>query len=180
MLLCLRLKRILLKKLKKQNPQIKECIDKGSEFSIVYIKKPQTNNSTGEIKSFYQVVVRVSDDIRKVIRANDDKIFMDLVAHRVNDRFYVKRCNKCQKFGHYEKDCKSETCCGYCRSNNHSSNDCNEVQEADHEHYECINCQRAGRDYKGHSSRWNRCPMYLERQQKMKKMIPYYDQKNFI
>ena len=104
---------------------------------------------------------------------------MDLEAHRIIDRFYVKRCNKCQQFGHYEKDCTSQICCGYCRSTEHKSNDCIVVTEGDFENYECVNCNRAGKNHKGHSSIWYKCPTYLEKQNQIKKSFPFYNQKNW-
>ena len=86
-----------MEKIKNKNPKIQQLIDKGSTFSIVYSKDPKSNNNV-DGRKFYQVVARVSDDIRKAIRSNKDKIFVDLQAYRVVDHFYIKRCNKCQKF----------------------------------------------------------------------------------
>ena len=101
---------------------------------------------------------------------------MDLVALRGVDRFYVKRCNKCQKFGHYEKDCSEDACCGYCKGN-HLSKDCVDVEEGDFCNYKCINCERGEKDSVGHSAHWHKCPTYLDLQKKVKKSIPFY-QKN--
>ena len=130
----------LVEKVKRQNPLIKEKIENGSEFSIVFFKKPREDESDGKNK-YFQVVARVGEDIRRVVKMSDNKIFMDLVAHPVVDRFFIKRCNKCQKFGHYQKDCNSEPCCGYCRKP-HLSTECDQVQAGDYDHYECINCVR--------------------------------------
>ena len=164
-------------KVKKQNPRIKERIDAGSEFSIVFCKKATNpQNDDTDANKYFQVVVRVSEDIRRAIKMNSDKIYIDLIAHRVVDRFYIKRCNKCQKFGHYEKDCQFEACCGYCRQP-HLSSECQEVQEGDYEHYNCVNCKESGKKSLGHSSHWYNCPTYLELQRKMKNSIPFY-QKN--
>ena len=107
---------------------------------------------------------------------NKDKIFVDLQAHRVVDRFYVKRCNNCQKFGHYERECEEEQRCGYC-CGTHLSKDCQEIQGDNHEQFKCINCKDEGKDPSKHSAMWHKCPTYLERQKKLKKTIPYY-QKN--
>ena len=85
---------------------------------------------------------------------------MDLVAHQVIDRFFIKRCNKCQKFGHYQKDCKSEPHCGFCRQS-HLSTHCDQVEEGDVDHYHCINCERDGKISVGHSAYWHKCPTYL-------------------
>ena len=104
-----------IERVKKQNPQIKEKLDQGGEFSIVFTKKPQEaqNPRNNNNKPSIQIVARVSDDIRQVIKMSGDKLYMDLVAHRVVDRFYIKRCNKCQQFGHYEKDCTNKILKGF-------------------------------------------------------------------
>ena len=162
-------------RVKQQNPIIKELIEKGSEFSIVFVKEPR-GEENDQRRKFYQVVARVSDDIRRAIKCNDDKIYMDLVALRVVDRFFVKRCNKCQNFGHYEKDCHENACCGYCKGN-HLSKDCSEVDDGDFGNYKCVNCERNHKDCKGHSTHWHKCPTYLDLQKKVKKSIPFY-QKN--
>ena len=162
-----------IEKVKNQNPDIKEKIQNGSEFNIVFNKPPQ-EGETGH-KKYALVVARVSEDIRETIRKANDNIYMDLVAHKVVDRFFIKRCNKCQKHGHYEKDCTEDKCCGYCHGN-HESKDCR-VTPGDFEHYKCINCKRNGKISTGHSAYWHKCPTYLEHQEKLKRVIPYY-QKN--
>ena len=162
-------------KIKNKNPDIKRLIDNGSTLSIVYSKNP-SDNLDGKSNKFYQVVARVSDDVRKAIKANKDKIFVNLQACRVVDRFYIKRCNRCQKFGHYEKDCDGDERCGYC-CGSHLSKNCQEVSEHDHDQYKCVNCKDGGKDPGKHSALWHKCPMYLEMQKKLKKTIPYY-QKN--
>ena len=162
-------------KIKKQNPKIKQLLDNGSEFSIVYKKEPKNTNDNNR---FYTIVARVSDEIRKAIKDNHNKIYIELDAYRVVDRFYIKRCNKCQKFGHYEKDCQNEMCCAYC-THPHSSFQCDEVDEDDSEHYCCNNCEEAGETSMGHSAMWHNCPTYLKLQNKLRKSIPYYNpQKN--
>ena len=163
-------------KIKQQNPRLKEKIDQGSEFSVVFSRKP--NEAWPENKKFHQVVVRVSDDIRQIVKQSNNKIYMGLHAHRVVDRFYIKRCNKCEQFGHYQRDCTNKARCGYCMGH-HLSSECREVKEGDHQHYKCFNCKDTGQNETGHSTRWHNCPVYLEQQKKARKSIPYYDQKNF-
>ena len=162
-----------IEKVKRQNPVIKEKLQNGAEFKIIFTKKPQDEESGNN--KYVQVVARVSNNMREAIRLADDRIYMDLVAHRVVDRFFIKRCNKCQKFGHYERDCSEEVCCGYCHGK-HNSDRCR-VTVGDFENYKCINCKRNGKDCAGHSAFWYKCPTYLEQQDKLKRIIPYY-QKN--
>ena len=162
-------------RVKKQNPGIKEKMDNGSKFSIVYSRKPKEGE---DAKKYYQLIARVSEDIRMVIKESNDKIYTDLVSHHVVDRFYIKRCNRCKKYGHYEKDCEFDPCCGYCRKP-HLSSECEEVAPGDYKHYDCANCKEGGKQPMGHSSHWHKCPTYLELQQKLKNSIPFYHSKNW-
>ena len=162
-----------IEKVKKQNPGIKQLIEAGSVFSIVFSKSPTTGEGG---RKYHQVVARVSEDVRKAIKASKDRLFVDLSSYRVVDRFYVKRCNKCQKFGHYEKDCENDPCCAYC-SGPHMSVNCQDVDNGDHDNYKCVNCKDAHKDPNKHSALWHKCPVYMEVQRKLKKTIPYY-QKN--
>ena len=165
-----------IEKVKNQNPSIKEKIDQGSEFTIVYSKQPKADEQTDGKKKFWQIVVRVSNDIMQIIKSSDHKIYMDLVAHRVVDRFYVKRCNRCQKFGHYQDNCTEDNVCGYC-CGKHPSHECNKVTDGHFKNYKCINCKRDDKKCTGHSAHWYKCPSFVDMQKKVKKSIPFY-QKN--
>ena len=163
-------------KIQQQNPEIKRLIAEGSEFSIVYTKEPRKSDDNSK-KEYYQVVARVSEEIRRAIKASGNKVFVDLIAHRVVDRFFVRRCNKCQGYGHYEKDCNKPQCCGYCQQS-HKSSDCDQVNSSDTKNYQCVNCKKEGKSHIGHSSLWHKCPSFVEQQNKIKKSIPYYASKN--
>ena len=165
----------LIARINDQNTEIKEKLENGSQFSVVYTKEQRQNDTDedGETKEF-QVVARVSDDIRSIIKANGDKIFLGFKSLRVVDRFYVKSCSKCHKFGHYHADCTSIACCGFCCSEEHDSQNCPIHQAKDHTNYKCINCKNLGKPSDGHSSHWHKCPAFLEVQKKMMKNIPYY------
>jgi hypothetical protein len=60
----------------------------------------------------------------------------------------------------------------------HRSTECTAVVEGDHVNYKCGNCKDAGKNEKGHSTHWHKCPSYLDQQKKSKNTIPYYSQKN--
>ena len=104
---------------------------------------------------------------------NGNRIFMELSSLRIVDRFYIKRCNRCQGFGHYAKDCSQDQVCGYCCASDHSSSGCHKKVESKN-YYSCINCKKSNRNSDGHSTHWMKCPTYLELQDKLKKGIPYY------
>ena len=161
-------------KLKNQNPKIGEKIDSGSLFNIIYTKEPPESAPD----RYYQVVARASEDIRELIKAIDDRLYTDLESHRVTDRFYVRRCNKCQGFGHYHADCQRNSCCAFCKSPTHKSSDCPLKGSVDKSVFQCVNCEKAGKTFVGHSSHWGKCPCFLEAQEKIKQSIPYYCAKN--
>ena len=121
------------------------------------------------------MVIRIGDDIRDVLKAKNDKIFIGFNAHRVMDRFYVKSCGRCHKFGHYHAECQSASgCCGYCLDEDHTSEQCEIAKEKDHSNFKCAKCKEAGKPFEGHSSHYSKCPTYLEVQERTKKNIPYY------
>ena len=85
----------LMEQIREQNPVMKTLTDAGETFAILFIKKP-----TDRYKH-YQVIARVSPRIRDAIKSNWNRLYIGVQAIKVYDRFYVKRCNKCNQFGHY-------------------------------------------------------------------------------
>ena len=167
-----------IEKVKAQNPVIKERLDNGSEFSIVFKKEHNVNYGKNglildRVEKAFNVVARVSDDIREALKAANDKLYIGFAAHRITDRFYVKSCAACHRFGHYHKDCDRKACCGYCGDEAHESKHCPVHSEKVQASYKCVNCEDAGKKSDGHSSHWHKCPVYLERQKKVMNNIPY-------
>lgn len=164
-------------KVKIQNKLIGEKIDAGSEFSVVFAKE-RKHDFKGSVyhenDTVHQVVVRISEDIREILKLSGDKLFIGFSALRVFDRFYVKSCAQCHRFGHYHADCNSTPCCGYCGATNHTSKECHVHRAKDQENYKCVNCKDANKPENGHSSHWHKCPAYIEQQRKMMMNIPYY------
>ena len=85
--------------------------------------------------------------MRKFIENRNDYLSAGLYRCKVYDHFYVKRCNKCQEFGHYRAQCKSShsvcaNCCG-----DHESINCEEKSK---ESFipSCKNCEKS----KNHST----------------------------
>ena len=150
-----------------QNESIGALVSSGQELSVVFTKPP-TEQYTN-----YQVVLRVSPDIRKAIKSYNNKLHLGVKVCKVVDRFYVRRCNRCQGFGHYSSSCKGAVpvVCGYCMEN-HDSNDCH-LKGAAHTEHKCNNCRVAGLDVSGHSTFWYQCPAYIIQQNKLKSSISY-------
>ena len=146
----------------------------GSVFEVVFVKEPSTKYPT------YQAVARVSSDIRDAIKLSSNKIYIGLMACRVTDRFYIKRCNTCQCFGHYSNfhdndtaNKKTKVVCGYC-SEEHNSKDCPKKTNNPSSH-RCSNCIKIGKNGSGHSAFYYRCPAYLAEQNRLKNTINYYN-----
>lgn len=113
--------------------------------------------------SVYQVFANVSSALRAILKHLNDKVVLGVASCKIYDRYYVLRCNKCQGFDHYAKDCESLPCCGKC-SGTHETKDCdNEVVK------QCINCVKSGEEDCGHYTFDYICPTITKRQADMKK-----------
>ena len=159
----------LKERIRDQNPDMKTLIDAGENFTILFMKPP-----TGDY-SHYQIIARVSPKIRDAIKSNWNRLYVGMEAIKVYDRFYVKRCNKCNQFGHYVKDCTNSKVCGVCCSEEHESEGCPNKDTTDMSLVKCINCKNRNLEEKGHKASWFKCPAYIEAQKKVKGTIPYYD-----
>ena len=159
----------LVEQIRKQNPAMRTLTDEGQTFKILFMKKP-----TERYKHF-QVIARVSPIIRDAIKSNWNTLYVGVQAIKVYDRFYVKRCNKCNQFGHYVKDCNNPKVCGVCCSEDHESEGCPNKDTTDMNTVKCINCKKRNLDEKGHKASWFKCPAYIEAQKKVRGTIPYHD-----
>ena len=159
----------LVERIREQNPAMKALLDGGEKFTILFTKSPAGKYS------HYQVIARVSPKIRDAIKSNWNKLYIGMEAVKVYDRFYVKRCNKCNQFGHYAKDCENQKVCGVCCSEDHESEVCPLKDTTDTTLIKCINCRRQKLEEVGHKASWFKCPAYIEAQKKVRGTIPYYD-----
>ena len=70
-------------------------------------------------------------------RANKIKIFsQSCFMSEFEFRPRVVTCGNCQKYGHITRLCRSNTVCGQCKSEEHSTENC----DVDEEHYKCHQC----------------------------------------
>ena len=157
----------------KAQPNIKSLVDAGEETLKVLKVKKQIKNDK------FQASIRVSDNIRRIIAKQNDKVYIGTNCCRVFDNFFVKRCNKCQKFNHYMEECKAKApVCGHC-SGNHASDSCEHVKSE--KFYPCCtNCKDSQFDSKKftHDSFNRSCPSYMAEQDKLRKSMSYYSSKN--
>jgi hypothetical protein len=152
-----------------QNEIIRGLVEESkSHLSVVYTKEPNEGNP------YHQVVLRVSPDIRRAINNNSNKLHMGRVLHRVVNRFYIRRCNNCQYYGHYQDKCPTPNSpvCGYCSQEGHLSKNC-PIKSGPTTDFCCHNCKSRDIDFKGHSTFWHNCPSYKEQQKKLEHSIDY-------
>ena len=157
----------LLNKVCKQNPAVNSLVNDGEAFTVLFVKS--MSNGT------FTAVARVSPKIRNAIRSGRNRIFLGVTSCKVFDRFHVKRCNKCQQYGHYKADCTSNVpCCAYC-SENHDTETCHLKECRDTSKFSCVNCKSKGLQHTGHAAFSYSCPTYIAAQNRLRKTIPYYD-----
>ena len=153
------------------HPNIKSLVTDSKETFKVLSVKSQIRN-----KEKYQASIRVSNNIRNIIANQCDRLYVGSHCCRVFDHFYIKRCNKCQKFNHYEADCKANVpVCGHC-SGEHQSNTCSHISKSNFLPC-CNNCKSNSKlepQMNTHSTFDRSCPSYAAEQEKLRRSIAYY------
>ena len=153
----------------RQNSFLGQLVNEdGEELEVIYTRAPPAG------KDYHQVTVRVSPLIRKYIKSQGDRLFLCRKSCKIEDSYHIKRCNHCQKFGHYASSCKEDTpsVCGYC-GEGHRSDSC-ELKDGDRRHYLCYNCKEADlENFKGHCTFDRKCPAYKIQQKKLENSITY-------
>ena len=152
----------------KQNEVVRLLVEDGSHLSVLYTKAPV------EGKQYHQLVLRVSPHIRRAITNQNNKLHMGKLVHKVVDRFYIRRCNRCQTYGHHQDKCPTPRTpvCGYCAENTHMSTDC-PIKSGPNSAFSCHNCKSKDLVFKGHSTFWYNCTSYKEQQRKLERSINY-------
>ena len=153
------------------HPQIKLYVDNGGVFKVLGKELRKQNNN-----ELFQANVRVSNNIRKYIDLNGNRIYVGFGERcKVYDHFHVKRCNNCQQFNHFKDNCKSldKPVCAHC-AQDHKTDDCQHASDSSFVPT-CHNCKsnNNGADTR-HAAFWARCPTYKDAQIKLEKSIMYY------
>ena len=153
------------------NVLMRQNEDRGIPFSSdnakVLFSAPMKNKP-----GYFQAVLRVSESIRDRIATNNNRLCIGLTSCPVYDRFFVKRCNRCQGLNHFQNDnggCKRKKVCALC-SEEHDTIGC--VTDVDH--YRCNNCVNADKDEFSHATYSSDCAVYIAEQDKLRKTINYY------
>ena len=131
-------------------------------LEVVVVKPCMKDTST------FQAIIKVNTSLRDIIHKHGDRLLIGLYSCRVYDKFTAKRCNRCQEFGHWMRDCKKQFVCAYC-TGNHETKVCNHSTANAEINISCINCKRASKsNYKSHRADSVTCPCYREEQEKVR------------
>ena len=127
------------------------------EFLEIKAVKPCLKNP-----NIFRALLKVSSTLRQVIKRYKDKLRIGLYSCRVYDQApQIKRCNKCQRFGHWVAECSPENgkACCKCGSLEHESMHCNDSSIK-----RCINCIRANivNQHPAHTADSSTCPCFNE------------------
>lgn len=163
-----------------QNPVIKKLhLDLSGEgegkFSILSISKLKNSQEISK------ATIGVSNTIRDYIaNGSNDRIYLGNGTCKVYDSFHVKRCFKCQKFGHISEKCKNVSVCGFC-SGSHQTRDCELKNSSDSSAACCNNCKNSDvseqKENYNHTAYAIDCPIFKAEQAKIKRAIPFYQKK---
>lgn len=111
-----------------------------SEFDV--IKHIKSSESTRHI-----VLATEKDSYDKLLRRG--RILLNFRSIRVHKYITLKRCFKCQHYGHYSSNCTQKEYCGKC-AQEHDTRTC------DTQNFKCVNCNGL------HPSYSTLCPKYKE------------------
>ena len=150
-----------------KNEQVQDLVaNHGRTFTIIYVNPGENFTSVG---------IKVSPDIRyHLIEAR--WIYIGNTRCKVTDRFDLKQCYKCQKFGHKSDQCREpQTICKYC-SASHPTRTC--PHKHDREQHRCINCSHSSNEqFKAlchtHHSAAESCPIIMMETENLRKKTEY-------
>ena len=131
--------------------------NKIEEHVKIQVVKPLRNK-----QDVFQVFALVSHILRDGIGKHKYRILIGINSCKVYDRSETRRCNNCQHYGHYAKDCPTpdEPSYGIC-SGNHRTDSCDSGEKR------CINCVRKGDAATDHTAFDHKCPTMMKHEQEL-------------
>ena len=140
----------------KQNDFVNNFIRlKGNGKTESHIKllniKPLRNN-----ENLSQAVFKVSAALRSLLKSKNDKLLVGIRSVAVYERFYVKRCFGCQRYGHIHSNCPTPgiKVCANC-AGDHDTKNCENASVV-----KCANCHRHGTGDTDHAASSSACPVF--------------------
>ena len=125
------------------------------------------------------VGIKVSPCIRDML-VSKGRIYVGNTSCRVLDRFDVRQCFKCQRFGHMATQCRaSDPVCMYCSASHLTKNCPHKYNTASHR---CVNCSHSSNtslleSCDTHHSGSDLCPVILSEKTNIRNRTEY--SKNF-
>ena len=114
-----------------KNQEVKELVTQNRTFKVIFVKCG---------KDYTTVGIKVSPDIRHILIRNQ-YIHIGYSRCKVVDRFDMRQCFRCQKFGHMSHQCReTAVVCMYC-SASHISRSC--PYKDDKAKHRCTNCSHS-------------------------------------
>ena len=74
-----------------KNTKVRQLIEGGHTLSLVFAREREGRK---------MAVLKLSPEVRSVVVANGNRIFLGLSSCRTYDRFWANQCRHCQKFYH--------------------------------------------------------------------------------
>ena len=148
-----------------QNPTLDQF------FSLNNIDDHFNLMSSSSLKNrpdLHQSIFSVSKQFRLFLENCGDKLMLGFRSCKIYDRFFVRRCFKCQMFGHTSSDCVNNDCCSRC-SESHDVKDC-KISPNDISKHVCINCKKCNISSDHSTSSFN-CPSYLDEKNKVQNKL---------
>ena len=142
------------------------------KFIILSISKLKNNQDVSK------ATVGISNTIREYMSsACNDRIYLGNGTCKIYDSFHVKRCFKCQKYGHISEKCNHNLACGFC-AGTHETRNCQLKASSSQEGACCTNCKNSDKSEhsqnSAHPAYSTDCPILKLEQIKTKKSIPFY------
>ncbi|KFM61837.1 hypothetical protein X975_13106, partial [Stegodyphus mimosarum] len=99
------------------------------------------------------------------------KLLLRWESHAITEHFNIKRCFRCQKYGHLQKDCQNHITCANC-AQNHDTRDCTSDVLA------CVNCLNSNEFARvpvpvDHATYYSDCPCYTAHVERIRRLTSY-------
>ena len=144
---------------------ILDVILKQNDFVMNFIKLKGNGKEENHIKllnvnplnnkpHLSQAVFKVSPALRSLLKRKNDKLLVGIRSVSVYERFHVKRCFGCQKYGHLQSHCPTPDVkvCANC-AGNHETKACTSSV------VKCVNCHENGTN-DNHKASSPSCPVF--------------------
>ena len=131
-------KQSISKKLIDRNIFLKKITNIESKIEFLFVRPSAAKT--------HHLVFKCDPEVRKAIHERNDELKLAFAVYHVRDRYHVRICSYCQRFGHAEKDCPHTNEDPFCRNcaERHKTKDCQSAC------VKCINCTRKKKSQTNH------------------------------